>query len=188
MYVTNYFFMSTENQNIKLIREALNLDQITFAKNLGLKQGSYSDIERGRIGVSTNVKEKLYKLYSVNEKWLLTGTGEMFLKDVENFDLVQESSASYNITPTNLQQTTTIMELQNYNEDELRDLIKELNSKIKILEEKVDLFLLLLQSKDSDLKSKDALIAELRESKEILKQRNECYSMIEKKDLLVNKK
>lgn len=40
------------NERIKKIRKELGLSQENFAARLGLKQGSYSDIERGRASVS----------------------------------------------------------------------------------------------------------------------------------------
>ena len=51
-----------EADKIKNIRKALSLDQIDFAELLEMKQGSISDIERGRIGISEKVKSKLIEI------------------------------------------------------------------------------------------------------------------------------
>ena len=67
------------NQNIKNIRKALQLSQAEFAKSLGMEQGSYSDIERGRSkGISKSVQLILEEKYNVNIDYLYKGEGEMF--------------------------------------------------------------------------------------------------------------
>jgi len=67
------------NQRLKQVRKALNMTQTEFAKHLGITQNAYSMIEN-------NVRpllEKYIKLvamtFNVNEHWLYTGDGEMFL-------------------------------------------------------------------------------------------------------------
>ncbi|WGU68209.1 LexA family transcriptional regulator [Capnocytophaga canimorsus] len=54
-------------------------NQTDFATALGIKQGSLSDIYRGKngIGVSDSIKMTLIKDYSINIEWLETGNGEI---------------------------------------------------------------------------------------------------------------
>lgn len=67
-------------ERVKMVRQKLGLNQVEFADNLGIEQGSLSDIERGRVkAVSMGVKRALKECFSVNIDWLETGKGEMFL-------------------------------------------------------------------------------------------------------------
>lgn len=68
----------TVNERIKSIRKSLGLSQLKFATSLGLTQGGYSDIERGRNNLSGDIKIKLSTLYRVNISFLEDGKGEMF--------------------------------------------------------------------------------------------------------------
>ncbi len=68
----------TENQRLKILREILNLSQGEFSIAIGRKQGSVSDIERGRNSVD-GILELLKLKFNVNPVWLKTGEGEMFL-------------------------------------------------------------------------------------------------------------
>lgn len=69
-----------EIMRLKQVREALELNQGEFAETLGLKQGSYSDIERGKNGVSGSVKQLLFSVHNVNSTWFESGQGNMFTK------------------------------------------------------------------------------------------------------------
>lgn len=69
----------TINERLKSIRIELRMNQRDFANKIGIKQGSLSDIERGRIGVSTKVVEKLLKSLNVNPGWLHDGKGDIFI-------------------------------------------------------------------------------------------------------------
>lgn len=63
----------------KEIRNALNMKQGIFAKEIKTTQGHVSDIENKRKGVSDRVIEIICLKYDVNEDWLRYGTGEMFV-------------------------------------------------------------------------------------------------------------
>jgi transcriptional regulator with XRE-family HTH domain len=69
--------LDTENQRFKILREHLGYSQSSFAQVLGRRQGSISDIERGRNSVD-GIVQLLNLKFNVNESWLKTGEGEMF--------------------------------------------------------------------------------------------------------------
>lgn len=69
----------TENQRLKIVREFLKKNQVDFATSIGLTQGGYSDIERGKNNVSGKIKILLKREHHVNISWLESGDGEMFL-------------------------------------------------------------------------------------------------------------
>lgn len=78
-----------ENERLKELQKALNFSsQKKFADALGIKQGSLSDVYRGKsgIGVSDSIKKVLEKEYSINIKWLESGTGEMLKSEAKSED------------------------------------------------------------------------------------------------------
>jgi transcriptional regulator with XRE-family HTH domain len=71
----------TENERLKIFRHSLKQTQFKFGEVANIKQGSYADIERGKVKVSTDLKLALSKEFSLNIEWLETGKGEMFLPE-----------------------------------------------------------------------------------------------------------
>lgn len=65
-------------ERFKKVRNALDMKQGVFAKEIKTTQGHVSDIENKRKGVSDRVIEIICLKYNVNEDWLRNGTGEMF--------------------------------------------------------------------------------------------------------------
>jgi transcriptional regulator with XRE-family HTH domain len=55
----------TPNKKFKDLRKSLALSQIEFAAKIGVSQGTIADIERGRIGISKRVKEKIIEKMNI---------------------------------------------------------------------------------------------------------------------------
>ena len=79
----------SESERLKQLRKVLDMKQGDFAEKISTTQGHISDIENGR----KNLSDRTIKLIcleewsgkKVNEDWLRTGSGEMFVKiDKEN--------------------------------------------------------------------------------------------------------
>lgn len=70
----------TENERLKIVRQHFKLTQKGFSQALDIKQGSYSDVERGKAGVSAHLLKNLIKRYKVNPLWLCEGEGDMFFE------------------------------------------------------------------------------------------------------------
>src|SRR3546814_17878654 len=68
----------SDNQKVKKIRAKVKLSQPLFALALNMKQGSISDIERGRTGVSNKLKKELEKVFYIASSYRKTDEGEMF--------------------------------------------------------------------------------------------------------------
>lgn len=66
----------TPNERLKQIRLEMNLSQVSFGKLLGLLQGSYSDIERGKVNPSSAVLSRL-ELLGFNSEYVTKGIGSM---------------------------------------------------------------------------------------------------------------
>ena len=65
--------MSDIGYRIKCIRKENNLNQIQFAKSIGISQGNLSEIEMGKSNPSTETLISIRTQYNVNLNWLLTG-------------------------------------------------------------------------------------------------------------------
>lgn len=65
---------------LKTLIKALNLNQSSFAKSLGMTQPNISRMTSGEGKISMEVLNGITKTYTdVNLHWLLTGNGHMFL-------------------------------------------------------------------------------------------------------------
>jgi transcriptional regulator with XRE-family HTH domain len=62
-----------ENERFKIIRKELGFNQEELANAINIKQGSISDIERGKVNVSDNIKYKLNKILNVNIEYIEKG-------------------------------------------------------------------------------------------------------------------
>jgi len=69
-----------EHERLKLVRKTLNQTQLEFSEALEIKQGSYSDVERGKAGISSALIKHLIRKFNVNPIWLIEGDGNMFIE------------------------------------------------------------------------------------------------------------
>ena len=67
------------NERIKILRNKLNLTQDEFAKQLGMNRGTLAGYETS-IQPSRSFIILLCREFNVNEEWILTGKGNMFLQ------------------------------------------------------------------------------------------------------------
>lgn len=69
------------NKRIKDLRENyLNLSQDDFAKSLNLQRNTISLIENGKRNPSDRTLLDICRQFSINEIWLRTGEGDMFVE------------------------------------------------------------------------------------------------------------
>ena len=66
-------------ERIKQLRQALGMTQQEFADHLHIKRGEVANYEVGRNEPIDAVIGLICREFSVNERWLRTGEGEMFL-------------------------------------------------------------------------------------------------------------
>lgn len=67
------------NDRLKKLRKALDLTQQEFADRIGSKRNTVATYEIGRNEPSSAVISLICREFDVNESWLRTGEGEMFL-------------------------------------------------------------------------------------------------------------
>lgn len=69
----------TAGERIKELRKALGLTQQSFADKLGLKRNTIGGYEIATVIPSDRTISDICREFNVNEDWLRTGEGEMFL-------------------------------------------------------------------------------------------------------------
>ena len=65
---------------IKKIRKELDLTQQEFADRIGIARGNIAAYEVGNNAPSDSVISLICREFSVNENWLRTGEGDMFME------------------------------------------------------------------------------------------------------------
>lgn len=68
------------NKRLKEVRKALGLTQQEFADTIGSKRNTIAKYETETNVPSTAVVSLICSKFNVNEEWLRTGKGEMFIK------------------------------------------------------------------------------------------------------------
>lgn len=67
------------NQRIRAVRESLGLSQEKFALSIDLTKNYISLVETGKRQLADRTIADLCRVYNVNEHWLRTGEGEMYV-------------------------------------------------------------------------------------------------------------
>ena len=72
--------MSITNSRIKEVRKAKGLSQAAFGAPFGANRDMINNVENGRAAVADIMVASICRTYDVNEHWLRTGEGEMFVQ------------------------------------------------------------------------------------------------------------
>ena len=83
-------------ERIKELRKALGMTQEKFAERIGLKRNSVALIELGR-DTSDQTIFAICREFRVNEEWLRTGAGDMFVPSPAS--IVDELAEEYHLCP-----------------------------------------------------------------------------------------
>lgn len=73
---------------IKALRKKLGLTQQAIADVAGIKRNTVAQYEMGRNEPTSAVITLICKTYNVNETWLRTGEGEMFVQRTRSQEIV----------------------------------------------------------------------------------------------------
>lgn len=77
----------TIGERIKAVRTDKKLTLEKFGEKIGIKKSSLSQIENGKVNVTDRVIKSICREFNVNEHWLLTGDGDMFLRLSRNDEI-----------------------------------------------------------------------------------------------------
>lgn len=68
------------NERLKKLRKALDMTQQAFSDKLGVKRNTVGQWEIGRNEPSDAIIFSICREFNVNENWLRTGEGDMFME------------------------------------------------------------------------------------------------------------
>lgn len=68
------------NERLKKLRKELDMTQQEFADRIGIKRNSLANYETGRNTPIDAIIVSICREFNVNENWLRTGEGEMFVE------------------------------------------------------------------------------------------------------------
>lgn len=74
------------NDRVRLLREELKIGLRAFARQLGYTHATLSTIESGKSVVTDRLIASICAKFNVNEDWLRTGKGDMFLPKTAQTD------------------------------------------------------------------------------------------------------
>ena len=121
--------METLTDRLKTLRKTLDLTLKNFGESIGLKTGSYNDIEKGRCALTERNKTLICQTFNVNPVWLETGQGDMFLKG--DNDIINDLAIQYNLDTIDIEILTAYINLPAESRSIVKDFIKLINKKGK---------------------------------------------------------
>ena len=77
------------NERLRKLRKTLDMTQQEFAEKLGIKRSTMATYESGRNEPIDAVISLICREFDVNEHWLRTGEGEMFIKLTRDEEISQ---------------------------------------------------------------------------------------------------
>lgn len=75
------------NERLKKLRKALDLTQQEFADRIGVKRNTIATYEIGRNAPLDAVVASICREFNVDETWLRTGEGEMFVRQTRDEEI-----------------------------------------------------------------------------------------------------
>lgn len=83
------------HNRIKEARKALHLSQREFGEKLGVSRDVISNIEYSRVPPKPLLIKHICEVYHVNETWLRTGEGDMFVDPAASGSKAEEAIAIF---------------------------------------------------------------------------------------------
>lgn len=85
------------NERLKALRKHLDLTMESFGSRIGLTKSMISRMESGALVPTDRTVLSICQTFGVNEQWLRTGEGEMFLEDDKS--ILARMLLQYDISP-----------------------------------------------------------------------------------------
>ena len=77
------------NERIKEVRKARGLSQDEFGRRLGVTRGAVTNIELNKVEPKPLFVDLICREFDLNEEWLRTGAGPMFVEKSRDEDLAE---------------------------------------------------------------------------------------------------
>lgn len=115
------------NERVKQLRKILNLSGEKFGENIGVKRSAISDIETGRNNLSDQMIKLICYAYNVNENWLRTGEGDIFIKTDASY--LQELQDKHHLSDLSIEIIKSYIELPQEERLAIENFISSIRSK-----------------------------------------------------------
>ena len=112
------------NERVKLLRKTLKLSGEKFGEKLGVQRNAISQIETGKNNLSEQMLLAICREYNVNEKWLRTGEGEMFIETKESF--LENISKQYSLDDLDIKIIESYLNLSPDGREFIKNYIKSI--------------------------------------------------------------
>lgn len=119
--------MDIINVRFKEIRHALNVSQNELGDKLGLSNSGISNIEKGIRSVTDKHIKLLAAAFNVNEHWLRTGDGEMFVET--STSIIDQLADEYGLDTLDKQFLSTYLGLTPANRKALKMFLTSFSTK-----------------------------------------------------------
>jgi repressor LexA len=104
-------------ERIRKIRKEKDLSQTAFGAKIGVTLGVIKNLEQGKTTLCSPLLELMCSIYNVNETWLRTGKGEMFLETQET-PLLDNLKKEYNLSLKAIDILENFLKLSDKEQDE----------------------------------------------------------------------
>lgn len=96
-------------ERLKELRKQLGLTMEEFGNNLGVRKTTISSLENGVNNITNQMVKLICTTYNVNEEWLKTGNGDMFVETKESH--LAELAKQYALDDTEVKIVEAFLEL-----------------------------------------------------------------------------
>lgn len=121
------------NSRLKQLRTSLNMTLNKFSKPLGITSAAMSNIENGRRNITNQLCKSICNVNwngkHVNEEWLLTGKGNMFIED-NKIDKYFEAASILSDDPLIVAIITEYYNLEQNERNKIKQLINTISQSI----------------------------------------------------------
>lgn len=114
------------NDRIRKVRTTLKLTQKQFGQKLAIAQSYLTNIETGKREVTEKILKLICLQFNVNEEWLRTGNGEMFVEN--NDSLLAQLAKQYNLDDFSRRFIETYIKLPEQQREIIKDFAYEIVS------------------------------------------------------------
>ena len=120
--------MNELQTRLKEIRKYLKLTQGEFGKGIGISQGGYGALETGVRALTDRTISQICQTYSVNEDWLSTGAGEMFIDDTPA--LIERMKDELNLSEREIEILTVFLDFSPEERQQVLDFARDFAAKL----------------------------------------------------------
>lgn len=120
-------------ERIKQLRKNLGLNQTEFGERIGIKQGSVAGYESGARTPLDAVINSICREFDVNEDWLRTGEGEMYIKKLPTDEVAEFVAELLDNDDSNPFYTMIINMMRTYHnlDDKSKVVVKDFFAKLR---------------------------------------------------------